>query len=79
MLKRDIQQPSCDQFQNRVSADQCHMTVLQAQVYSVQLTHRGDMFFHSFLLSSYGIQVITGSANFTSEIHFYKFPLGFWP
>ena len=37
MLKRDIQQPSCDQFQNRVSADQCHMTVLQAQVYSVQL------------------------------------------
>ena len=37
MLKLDIQQPSCDQFQNRVSADQCHMTVLQAQVYSVQL------------------------------------------
>ena len=28
------------------------------------------MFFHSFLLTSYGIQVITGSANFTSDINF---------
>ena len=62
MLKLDIQQPSCDQFQNRVSAD--HM----AQVYSVQLIEV-TCFFIVFCLP----------ANFTSEIHFYKFPLGFWP
>ena len=33
-------------------------------------THRGvTWFFHSFLLTSYGIQVITGSENFTSKRH----------
>ena len=35
-------------------------------------THRGDMFFHSFLLTSYGIQVITGSETFTSKRHLLK-------
>ena len=58
--------PCCDQFQNRVSADQCHTTVLQAQVYN---SSRCNMVFHSFLLTSYGIHVITGSENFTSKRH----------
>ena len=58
--------PCCDQFQNRVSADQCHTTVLQAQVYN---SSRCNKVFHSFLLTSYGIHVITGSENFTSKRH----------
>ena len=50
----------------RVSTDQCHLTVLQAQVYN---SSRCNMVFHSFLLTSYGIQVITGSENLTSKRH----------
>ena len=49
---------------NRASADQCHMTVPQAQVYN---SLRCSVFFLSSLLTCYGTQVITGSENFASE------------
>ena len=54
---------SIDSCQNRVSADQYHLTVPRAQV----STHRGRIFFYP--LTNYQFQMIAGSSLFFSMIH----------
>ena len=56
---------SIDSCQNRVSADQYHLTVLGAQV----STHRGRVFFWSYPLTNYQFQMIAGSRLFFPMIH----------
>ena len=56
---------SIDSCQNRVSADQYHLTVPRAQVSS----HRGRVFFWSFPLTNYQFQMIAGSSLFFAMIH----------
>ena len=49
---------SFDSCQNRVSADQCHLTVSRARV----LTHRGRVFFEVIRWQVTSIQMIAGSS-----------------
>ena len=73
---------SIDSCQNRVSADQYHLTVSRAQV----LTHRGRVFFWSYPLTNYQFQMIEGSSlffqgfisNMLRLCHYGPVLLGFW-
>ena len=56
---------SIDSCQNRVSADQYHLTVPRAQV----STHRGRVFFWSYPLTNYRFQMIAGASLFFPMIH----------
>ena len=56
---------SIDSCQNRVPADQYHLTVSRAQV----LTHRGQVFFKVILWQVSRFQVITGSSSIFFKIH----------
>ena len=56
---------SIDSCQNRVSADQYHLTVPRAQV----STHRGRVLFWSYPLTNYQFQMIAGSSLFFPMIH----------
>ena len=51
---------SINSCQNRISADQYHLTIPRAQVF----THRGRVFFWSYLLTNYQFQMIVGSSSF---------------
>ena len=62
---------SVDSCQNRVSADQYHLTVPQARV----STHRGRVFFWSYSQTNYQFQMIAGSSLFFPMIHM-KYMLG---
>ena len=54
-----------DSCQNRVSADQYHLTVSRAQV----LTHRGRVFFEVIRWQVTGFQMIAGSSLIFFQIH----------
>ena len=56
---------SVDSCQNRVSADQYHLTVPRARV----STHRGQVFFWSYSQTNYQFQMIAGSSLFFPMIH----------
>ena len=56
---------SIDSCQNRISADQYHLTVARAQV----STHRGRVLFWSCPLTNYHFQMIAGSSLFFPMIH----------
>ena len=60
---------SIDSRQNRVSADQYHLTVSWAQV----LTHRGQVFFEVIRWQVTSFQMIAGSSliflSFIAELH----------
>ena len=57
---------SIDSCQNRVSADQYHLTVSRAQV----STHRGQVFFEVIRWQGTGFQMIAGSSlSFLKKIH----------
>ena len=56
---------SVDSCQNRVSADQYHLTVPRARV----STHRGRVFFWSYSQTNYQFQMIAGSSLFFPMIH----------
>ena len=67
---------SIDSCQNRVSADQYHLTVPQVQV----STHRGRLFFWSYPLTNYQFQMIAGSSLFFPMIHMkYVVFMSLWP
>ena len=67
---------SIDSCQNRISADQCHLTVPRAQV----STHRGRVFFGSYPLTNYQFQMIAGSSLFFPMIHMkYVVFMSLWP
>ena len=67
---------SIESFQNRVSADQYHLTVPRAQV----STHRGRVLFCSYPLTNYQFQMIAGSSLLFPMIHM-KFVvfMSLWP
>ena len=56
---------SIDSCQNRVSADQYHLTVSRAQV----STHRGQVFFEVIRWQGTGFQMIAGSSLIVFKIH----------
>ena len=56
---------SIDSCQNRVSADQYHLTVSRAQV----STHRGQVFFEVIRWQGTGFQMIAGSSLIFFKIH----------
>ena len=64
---------SIDSCQNRISTDQCHLTVPRAQV----STHRGRVFFWSYQLTNYQFQMIEGSSLFFPRIHI-KYVVFMW-
>ena len=67
---------SVDSCQNRVSADQYHLTIPWAQV----STHRGRVFFRSYSQTNYQFQMITGSNLFFPMIHMkYVVFMSLWP
>ena len=67
---------SIDSCQNRISADQCHLTVPRAQV----STHRGRVLFWSYPLKNYQFQIIAGSSLFFPMIHMkYVVFMSLWP
>ena len=67
---------SIDSCQNRISADQCHLTVPRAQV----STHRGRVLFWSYPLTNYQFQMIAGSSLFFPMIHMkYLVFMSLWP
>ena len=67
---------SIDSCQNRVSADQYHLTVPRAQV----STHRGRVLFWSYPLTNYQFQMIAGSSLFFPMIHMkYVVFMSLWP
>ena len=67
---------SIDSCQNKVSADQYHLTVSRAQV----STHRGRVFFWSYPLTNYQFQMIAGSSLFFPMIHMkYVVFMSLWP
>ena len=67
---------SIDSCQNRISADQYHLTVPRAQV----STHRGRVLFWSYPLTNYQFQMIAGSSLFFPMIHIkYVVFMSLWP
>ena len=67
---------SIDSCQNRISADQYHLTVPRAQV----STHRGRVLFWSYPLTNYQFQMIAGSSLFFPMIHMkYVVFMSLWP
>ena len=67
---------SIDSCQNRISADQYHLTVARAQV----ATHRGWTLFWSYPLTNYQFQMIAGSNLFFPTIHMkYVVFMSLWP
>ena len=67
---------SFDSCQNRISADQYHLTVPRAQV----STHRGRVLFWSYLLTNYQFQMIASSSLFFPMIHIkYVVFMSLWP
>ena len=67
---------SIDGCQNRISADQYHLTVPRAQV----STHRGRVLFWSYPLTNYQFQMIAGSSLFFPRIHIkYVVFMSLWP
>ena len=67
---------SIDSCQHRVSPDQYHLTVPRAQV----STHRGWVFFWSYPLTNYQVQMIVGSSSFFPMIHMkYVVFMSLWP
>ena len=67
---------SIDSCQNRISADQYHLTVLRAQA----STHRGRVLFWSYPLTNYQFQMIAGSSLFFPMIHMkYVEFMSLWP
>ena len=67
---------SIDSWQNRISTDQYHLTVLRAQV----STHRGRVLFLSYPLTNHQFQMIVGSSLFFPKIHMkYVVFMPLWP
>ena len=67
---------SIDSWQNRISTDQYHLTVLRAQV----STHRGWVLFLSYPLTNHQFQMIVGSSLFFPKIHMkYVVFMPLWP
>ena len=67
---------SVDSCQNRVSADQYHLTIPRARV----STHRGRVFFWSYSQTNYQFQMIAGSNIFFPMIHMkYVVFMSLWP
>ena len=67
---------SIDSCQNRISADQYHLTIPRAQVF----THRGRVFFWSYPLTNYQFQMIVGSSSFFLMIRMkYVVFMSLWP
>ena len=67
---------SIDNCQNRISADQYHLTVPRAQ----ESTHRGRVLFWSYALTNYHFQMIAGSSLFYPMIHMkYVVFMSLWP
>ena len=67
---------SIDSCQNRISADQYHLTVPRAQV----STHRGRVLFWSYPQTNYQFQMIAGSSLFFPMIHLkYVVFMSLWP
>ena len=67
---------SIDSCENRISADQYHLTVARAQV----STHRGRVLFWSYALTNYQFQMIAGSSLFYPIIHMkYVVFMSLWP
>ena len=67
---------SIDSWQNRISTDQYHLTVLRAQV----STHRGGVLFLSYPLTNHQFQMIVGSSLFFPKIHMkYVVFMPLWP
>ena len=73
---------SIDNYQNRASTDQCHLTVPRAQV----STHQGRVFFLSYPLTNYQFQMIAAQvyffqwfrSNMLCLCHYGPALLGFW-
>ena len=62
--------------QNRISADQYHLTLARAQV----STHQGRVLFWSYPLTNYQFQMIAGSSLFYPMIHMkYVVFMSLWP
>ena len=67
---------SIDSCQNRISADQYHLTVLRAHM----STHRGRILFWSYPLTNHQFQLIAGSSLFFPMIHMkYAVFMSLWP
>ena len=67
---------SIDSCQNRISADQFHLTVTRAQM----STHRGRVLFSSCPLTNYQFQMIAGSSLFFPMVHMkYVVFMSLWP
>ena len=67
---------SIDSCQNRISADQYHLTVPRAQVSS----HRVRVLFSSYPLTNYQFQMIAGASPFFPMIHMkYVVFMSLWP
>ena len=67
---------SIDSCQNRISADQYHLTVSRAQV----STHRGRVLFWSYPLTHYQFQIITGSSLFFPMVYMKSVEfMSLWP
>ena len=67
---------STDSCQNRISADQYHLTIPRAQM----STHRGRVLFWSYPLTNYQFQMIAGSNLFFPIIHVkYVVFMSLWP
>ena len=67
---------SIDSCQNRISADQYHLTVARAQV----SIHRGQVLFGSYPLTNYQFQIIAGSSLFFPRINIkYVMFMSLWP